>query len=306
MIIEQMASRLALSIPYLLKLSSSASHRYKQYEIPKRTRGMRTIYHPARELKLVQRWLLRNVLISLPVHPAATAYQQNSTIKRNAEVHAASNYLLRVDFQDFFPSLRGADVLNVLIANRDRLANQSVSDLDIDFIKRIVCRFDALTIGAPTSPLISNAIMFDFDATWRRNAEAIGVTYTRYADDLYFSTTEPNVLSPLLKKLREHLKGISQPKLQINEAKTGFSSRKWRRLATGLVLTHDRKVSLGRHKKRMIKAQVFRLTRHELKAVQLASLRGWISYASSVEPDFVARLQRKYALDFRLDETWKI
>ncbi len=306
MIIEQMASRLALSIPYILKIASSASHRYKKYEIPKRTSGMRTIYHPARELKLVQRWLLRNVLVSLPVHPAATAYQQNSTIKRNAEAHAANNYLLRVDFQDFFPSLRGTDVIDVLLPNRDRLANQPVSDLDVDFIRRIVCRFDALTIGAPTSPILSNAIMFDFDATWRRNAEAIGVVYTRYADDLYFSTSEPNVLSGLLTNLREHLKASSRPNLKINEAKTAFSSRKWRRLATGLVLTDDRRVSLGRHKKRMLKALVWRLTRHELNAEQLASLRGWISYAVSVEPDFVARLQRKYALDFRLDETWKV
>jgi RNA-directed DNA polymerase len=306
MIIEQMASRLALSTPYLMKLASSASHRYKRYEIPKRTGGMRTIHHPAREIKLIQRWLLRNVLISLPVHPAATAYQQNCTIKRNAELHAVNNYLLRVDFQEFFPSLRGADVNHVLIANRQRLAEEQVTDQDIEFIKRIVCRLDALTIGAPTSPLLSNAIMFDFDATWRRNAEAAGVIYTRYADDLYFSTNEPDILSGLLTSLREYLKRAVRPNLQINEAKTAFSSRKWRKLATGLVLTHDRKVSLGRHKKRMLKALVWRLTRHELSALEIAHLRGWISYAVSVEPDFVARLQRKYALDFRLDETWQV
>jgi hypothetical protein len=50
MIIEQMSSRLALPVGYLSKLASSASHRYKQYEIPKKTSGMRTIHHPAREL----------------------------------------------------------------------------------------------------------------------------------------------------------------------------------------------------------------------------------------------------------------
>src|SRR5580765_4915752 len=111
MIVEQMSSRLALPASYLLRLASSASHRYKEYEIPKKTRGMRTIHHPARELKLLQRWLVRNVLISLPIHPAATAYQPNSTIRRNAELHVANNYLLRVDFQDFFPSLRGIDVV---------------------------------------------------------------------------------------------------------------------------------------------------------------------------------------------------
>ncbi len=306
MIIEQMASRLALPTSYLFKLARSASHRYKEYEIPKRTTGMRTIHHPARELKLIQRWLLRNTLVSLPIHPAATAYQPNSTIRRNAESHMSNNYLLRVDFQDFFPSLRGPDVVHVLEVNRERLANGHVTDQDIDFITQVVCRFNALTIGAPTSPLLSNAIMFDFDATWWRNAETSGVRYTRYADDLYFSTNEPNVLRELLQQLRDYLNRGERPNLRINEAKTAFSSRKWRKLVTGLVLTSDRKLSLGRHKKRMLKALVWKLKNHELSKLEAESLRGWISYIRAVEPDFVVRLQRKYDLDFSANATWDV
>src|SRR6266446_5286765 len=106
MIIEQAASRLALPIPFLLKLATTASHRYKTYTIPKRTGGTRTIHHPARELKLLQRWLLQNVLTALPVHTAATAYSKESSIRRNAEMHVANNYILRVDFHNFFPSLK--------------------------------------------------------------------------------------------------------------------------------------------------------------------------------------------------------
>lgn len=306
MIVEQVASRLALPPAYLFKLAASASYRYKEYKIPKKTKGTRTIHHPARELKLIQRWLVKNTLVSLPVHPAATAYEKNSTIRRNAELHMTNNYLLRIDFQDFFPSLRGADVVAVLTANRARIADEHVTDQDIEFVKRIVCRFDALTIGAPTSPLLSNAIMFDFDATWGRNAEARGVTYTRYADDLYFSTSEPNVLHEILQGVRDSLNSGLRPHIRINEAKTVFSSRKWRRLATGLVLTSDRKLSLGRHKKRVIKALVWRLKNRDLSQLELASLRGWISYIRSVEPDFIARLQRKYDLDFTVRATWEI
>jgi hypothetical protein len=245
-------------------------------------------------------------LISLPVHPAATAYQKNSTIKRNAELHAGTNYLLRVDFQNFFPSLHRIDVVNLLRANRKRLADEYVTDQDIEFISRVVCRFDALTIGAPTSPIISNAIMFNFDATWHRNAETNGITYTRYADDLYFSTSAPRVLERLLEDLRHYLNRGERPLLQINEAKTVFSSTKWRKLATGLVLTPDHKVSLGRHKKRMLKSLAWKLKRGELSVVETASLRGWISYIRSVEPDFVSRLQRKYDLDFTVNATWEI
>jgi len=304
MIIEQAAKRLALPATFLLKLATTASHRYKEYTIEKKTGGVRTIHHPARELKLVQGWLLQNVLARLPVHEAATAYHVGTSIKKNAERHVGHSYLLRVDFRDFFPSLTGGDVLSVLEANRQRLADGDVTEADIAFIRLIVCRRDSLTIGAPTSPQLSNAIMFRFDEFWSRRAQALEVTYTRYADDLYFSTNRPNVLRDILNMLGEYLNAEASPRLRINEAKTAFSSRKRRRLAAGLVLTPDRKISIGRHKKRFLKSLVWKLKRQELQPAQVASLRGWISYLRSVEPSFVASLQRKYALDFDSGSTW--
>ena len=304
MIPTLISMRLALPVRFLLKLANTASHRYKEYTVPKKTGGTRTIHHPARELKLVQNWLLRNVLIRLPIHPAATAYCKGSSIRRNAEMHAANNYLLRVDFQDFFPSLTGADVVSLLRANQQRLNEINVTDQDIDFIKQIVCRYDRLTIGAPTSPQLSNALMFEFDRVWWQRAQALEATYTRYADDLYFSTNRPNVLEGILDSLRQYLNSSGGPILRINDRKTAFSSRKRRRLAAGLVLTSDRKISIGRHKKRLLKSLVNKLKHNELQPEQLAHLRGWIAYLRSVEPVFVLALQRKYNLNFDDNLTW--
>lgn len=306
MILERMATQLALTQPFLLGLAGSASHRYKEYKIPKRTGGERTIHHPARELKLLQYWLLKNILIGLPVHPLATAYRKESSIRLNAVSHVNNNYLLRVDFQDFFNSLSGADVVTVLEANRHRLAEGKLTDSDISLVRQIVCRFDSLTIGAPTSPLLSNAIMFEFDVSWSATAQANRVTYTRYADDLYFSTNQPNVLQGLLESLRAFLVTMSVPTLRINDRKTAFSSRKRRRLAAGLVLTSDRKISIGRHKKRMLKALVNKLKHRELEPERVTHLRGWIAYLHSVEPSFVKALEKKYDLDFTADVTWSV
>lgn len=306
MILERMAAHLALTPSFLIKLAGTASHRYKEYKIPKRTGGERTIHHPARELKLLQYWLLKNVLIGLPVHPLATAYRKGSSIRLNAAKHVANNYLLRVDFEDFFHSLKGSDVVSVLQANRQRLADVELTDPDISLIRQIVCRLDCLTIGAPTSPLLSNAIMFEFDVKLSAMAQAAEVTYTRYADDLYFSTSQPNVLQGILDSLRESVNAGSVPILTINDRKTAFSSRKRRRLAAGLVLTSDRKISIGRHKKRMVKALVNKLKHKELPPQQLAHLRGWIAYLRSVEPVFVLALRRKYNLDFDANSTWEI
>lgn len=304
MILERMASQLAFAPSFLIRLANSASHRYKEYTIPKRTGGERTIHHPARELKLLQYWLLKNVLIGLPVHPLATAYRKGSSIRLNAAKHVANNYLLRVDFEDFFHSLKGSDVVSVLQTNRRRLADVELTDPDISLIRQIVCRKDCLTIGAPTSPLLSNAIMFEFDVACSAIAEAEEVTYTRYADDLYFSTNQPNVLQGILDSLRESVNAGGVPTLRINNRKTVFSSRKRRRLAAGLVLTSDRKISIGRSKKRMLKSLVEKLKHDKLKPEQVAHLRGWIAYMRSVEPAFVLSLQEKYSLDFNADATW--
>ena len=304
MIQDQIASQLGLSKSYLERLATSASYRYKEYKSPKKSGGERVIHHPARELKLIQDWLVHNVLHKLPVHVLATAYRKGSSIKMNADMHTANNYLLRVDFQDFFHSLTSADISSLLSRN-PQIFPAVPDDKDIDFIKRILSRHGALTIGAPTSPLLSNAIMFDFDKEWSERAQSAQITYTRYADDLYFSTNQGNVLQSVLQGVEEYIKQITSPKLMINGRKTAFSSRKWRRLATGLVLTSDRKISIGRKKKRILKAWVNNLKFNRLTPAEVGTLRGWIAYLQAVEPLFVVALQRKYELDFKSESTWK-
>ena len=101
MIVQQISKELGLSPGYLDKLARTASFRYKKYSIKKRSGGQRLIHHPARELKLIQRWLVEKILSHLPVHRAATAYRRGSSIRKNAALHVDNNYLLRVDFQDF-------------------------------------------------------------------------------------------------------------------------------------------------------------------------------------------------------------
>jgi RNA-directed DNA polymerase len=148
--------------------------------------------------------------------------------------------------------------------------------------------------------------MFDFDKEWSERVQSAQITYTRYADDLYFSTNQGNVLQTVLQELDEYLKQMKSPRLTINNSKTAFSSRKWRRLAAGLVLTSDRKISIGRKKKRMLKAWVNNLKLNRLTPTEVGSLRGWIAYLQAVEPLFVVALQRKYELDFKSESTWKL
>jgi len=291
---ESIAFDLNFEAKYVSLVAQTASHRYKTYSIPKKTGGTRTIEHPARELKLFQRWLVENLFARLPVHRAARAYKRGSSIYRNASQHKSHNFILKVDFKDFFPSIRAVDIYHLLQTHLDTLKGRIASTSDIELVCRLVCRNGRLTIGAPSSPIVSNCVMYEFDETWVTVSRQNRITYTRYADDLYFSTNEGNVLERVLNDLKADLGQRPYPVLRINEEKTVFTSRKRRRLVTGLVLTPAGTISLGRHRKRVIKSLVYRNSQGRLQPEQVASLKGMLAYAQSVEPSFIERLRRKY------------
>jgi hypothetical protein len=297
-ILDAIASALVLPKDYLWQVISTANHRYKTYPIPKRTGGQRFISHPARELKLLHYWLLENVFPRLRVHDAAMAYRTGRSIRGHALRHVHQNFLLKVDFRDFFPSIRKSDILRILEENAEGLTGILDSREDRELIGRIVCRNEQLTIGAPTSPILSNAVMFAFDAHWAARCSELHIIYSRYADDAYFSTSAPNVLSALLEEIREDLRQRESPSLRLNDQKTAFSSRKRRRLVTGIVLTSTSTISLGRQRKRQMRALVFNFVRGILTEQQTESLRGLVAYARSIEPAFVESLTRKYGPKF--------
>ena len=179
-------------------LVRSAPYRYKVYQVAKKKTGKkRTIAQPARELKSLQYWVMENVLSVFPVHPAATVHRNGRNVADNARPHAARAYLCKLDFKDFFPSIKAADFTRFMSAHP--LAGLWSKE-DVGYLARILFwrrKREAgllLSIGAPRSPVLSNILLYDFDVEVSALCAARGVTYTRYADDLTFSTDEPNVL----------------------------------------------------------------------------------------------------------------
>jgi RNA-directed DNA polymerase len=112
-----------------------------------------------------------------------------------------------------------------------------------------------MTIGAPSSPLLSNILMYEFDLNvheWCRNR---GIIYTRYADDMFFSTNRANLLKEAETFVLHKVNTISCPhNLEINHKKTRHVSKKGRRNITGLVITSSGEISVGRKRKRYIKS----------------------------------------------------
>ncbi|URV24877.1 retron St85 family RNA-directed DNA polymerase [Burkholderia gladioli] len=292
-LIDRLQAAFPLSRAEVELLIKTAPRRYKIHTIEKRNgRGLREIAQPTAELKLVQRWIVSTYINELPVHSAAIAYRPGLGIKDHAKKHAARKYLLKLDFKDFFPSIRAGDLRTHLTHHTD------LSTADKSALMRLLFRLDSengamvLSIGAPSSPAISNTVMYPFDIAIADYCRENDIAYTRYADDLAFSTDTPHVLDALQDFIRKTCRGLIYPSLTLNEKKTVFTSKKFQRQLTGLILTNDGTVSLGREKKRDLRAMAHHFSRGALSNEEMSRLRGLLAFAMSIEPQFVHSIIR--------------
>ncbi|WP_395668125.1 retron St85 family RNA-directed DNA polymerase [Rhodoferax sp.] len=278
----------------LLTIIATASRRYKVYQIPKRDgKSVRTIAQPAPEVKLLQRILHAELIEKWPVHEAATAYVADQSIADHARHHVKSKYLLKLDFKNFFPSITAADI------RQHAKRNSNLEEDDLDIFVNIVAwrnkldRSFGLSIGAPSSPAISNSMMFEFDTCISSYCREREVTYSRYADDLAFSTMRKDTLKEVEAEVHRLTSSIQSPKLAINDKKTVNVSKRYRRSLVGLTITPNQKVSLGRERKRDIRAKLYLYGKGYLNGENVAHLRGLLAYAWSIEPEFVLSLANK-------------
>ena len=240
-IIDKICDALCVTKSNLLAFSSTAPHRYKIYEIPKRSgKGTRTIAHPAKQLKFIQRLIVKEVTDLFPVHSCAYAYKKSTSIRDNAMVHKDSRYLLKMDFESFFPSITPE-----LFFQEITRANLSFSAEEKDFLSKILFYKPSrksnlrLSIGAPSSPLISNFIMYNFDAEVSRYCETHNIKYTRYADDITFSTNVKNILFLIPSVILQLLIKNNYNQLTINSEKTVYTSRAHNVHVTGVTITPE-------------------------------------------------------------------
>lgn len=291
MLINYLSESLVLTTDFINEIADTADERYNKFSVPKKNGGTRVIYQPQKELKFLQRALHDYFLKKIPVHQACCAYQEGSSIKKNAERHAQNNFLLRLDFVDFFKSITSNDVLHFLMENK---LHHDWNDNDSQLLLKLVCFKGRLTMGSVTSPLLSNLICKNLDLCISELAISKGITYSRYADDIYLSTKNENILFEIPKKVISILRNIDYPKnLILNSTKTIHSSRKRKMTITGLVITNDRTVSIGRKKKREIRSLVHKWD--ELTVEKKKYLQGYLSYCTSIEPAFINSLCEKFS-----------
>ncbi|EFP94910.1 retron St85 family RNA-directed DNA polymerase [Vibrio caribbeanicus] len=292
MLLELISKNTLIEKDQVLDIANKASTLYARFTIPKKDGSERLIYQPSMAIRALQKVVYDGVLDKLPVHDACYAYRKGRGLKEHANIHRNSKYLLRIDLKDFFESITRSDIekyCNEYVSKVFPIFNEGDFNLMID----IICRKNTITIGSVTSPSLSNSICYNLDEKISRLSDSYGVKYTRYADDMFFSTTNKNILKIIQKEVSSIIKKLDYPKLTINNKKTRHSSKKNRMSVTGVVITVDKKLSIGRDKKRFIRGQVYNWK--NLSIEEKSYLSGYLSFVKSVEPSYINRLCDKYS-----------
>lgn len=257
MLFEEISRIAQLNLNWIDRVANTASKRYRTYEINKRDGGKRIISQPSKALKALQRLIVQAIISKYPIHPAAAAYRTGLGIRQNAERHLETRITIRLDIENYFPTFDHKGVRNFLY-DSEISKKISLDDADIERIVKKVCKDGHLTIGAPSSPSLTNAMMYDIDDYIHKYCEKGGYIYSRYADDIYISAKDRWCdVKEILQYVGASLKKYKYAQLKLNEKKTAVLSKKYRRVIAGVTINSDGKLSLGRNKKKEIKSRIY-------------------------------------------------
>ncbi|WP_369979033.1 retron St85 family RNA-directed DNA polymerase [Xanthomonas bundabergensis] len=294
-LVSKISSLIGISTSSCRVIARGAYRRYKIFNIPKKNGDRRVVAQPAREVKAVQRAICHLLSKEIEIHQAATAYKPGSSILRNADIHKGAKYLTKLDFSDFFSSIDEESIVHLL---QEKCTHLSVSELKfiVDACTWRPTGKPVLCIGAPSSPFFANAVMFEFDEKVSVLARFLNARYTRYSDDIAISSSDPDVLSELENGIRQLVEKSRLPTVKFNEKKRIAVSRSTSMTVTGLTLTNQGGVSVGRERKRGVRAGVFRFLSGQLNDIEAERLKGEIAFVLSIEPSFRGVLINTYGM----------
>jgi len=182
--LDELSRRLGLDVAEL----QSVEVAYSPLTIPKRSGGVRQLHVPAAGLMRVQRRIHRRLLRRLHAHANVTGFERGHSIATNALVHAGKDMVIRLDLEDFFGSTKADRVYRYM-----RFIGYD--DASARLLVRLCTYRGALPQGAPTSPRLSNLVNHRLDARLAALAEARGLSYSRYADDITFSARNEDLVA---------------------------------------------------------------------------------------------------------------
>lgn len=222
---------------------------YSSFEIPKKRGGTRKIYAPSKDLKNIQKKLevalstyQKFIFNKHNINPTIShAFEKDKSILTNAQTHRNKHFVLNIDLENFFESFHFGRVKGFFEKNK---YFQLPSEVAI-IIAQLACYNGHLPQGAPSSPVITNLICNNLDMKLLYISKKYKLNYTRYADDLTFSTNNKGFLNQYDTFFKELNKIIEKSGFKINNNKTRLQYRDSKQEVTGLIV--NKKINVDRN-----------------------------------------------------------
>ena len=265
----------------------------------------RKVCRPSKKYKKFLRFLDKVILRHLATNPDVVhSYIKQKSVLTAVRAHAGNSAFFLTDIKSFFPNITREDVNRVLTRDKDLIP---ITDFEsfIPYCSKIMTWDNAIPVGFPTSPQLSNGFLFEFDNALHDYCSANDLTYTRYSDDIIISGEDKGRLFSLNDTVQELLHDYASEQLFLNTQKTRITHTGNKVKILGLVVTQDGRITIDTKYKRTLETLLhFYSTNRDRYEDFLEkkfegkehSLFGLLHYVKATDPAYLEKLQRKYGL----------
>lgn len=299
--VKQLCESLELTVSQLrwfcYQRNASTHSHYTRFEIPKRSGAMREIWAPRPKLKKAQRWVNQEIASRLLVHGSAHGFLAGRSIATNAAPHTDSQVIVKLDVENFFPSISWRRVKGVFrkAGYNEQIATllallctesprKAIAHEGQDYFIALGDR--CLPQGAPTSPALTNALCLKMDRRLAGIAKKYGWRYSRYADDLSFSYPKSGKKQPEISHLLGSVQRVmGEEGFNLKHEKTRVIRQGAVHSITGLVVNDKETPRVSRQLKRQMRAAIYNLKQGKPlpEGESLARLRGYAAFITMTD-----------------------
>ncbi len=259
--LKDLAGQTNISYNFLRAIVGRKIRCYRELEINKKSGGKRTINIPSEKLDKVQKWISKYILSNINVHHCAYAYRKHYSIKDCALQHCCAHWIITMDIKDFFNNIYEDKIYKIFVdygynhlisfelARLCSLVDEMTETIEFDSDSEIrknskysISHYNYLIQGhlpqgASSSPLLSNIVMYDIDEEIFKFCNDNNLVYTRYSDDLIFSSSDKNFTQENILLLKKKVKNIlGENGFKLNNNKFSIQSPRSRKCVLGLLV----------------------------------------------------------------------
>jgi len=295
-----------ITVQHLKYVIYSKKSKYKTFEIAKKSGGLRSITSPNNVVKHIQSLLNIALQCYYTPYPTTTGFVPGRSIVTNAQKHIKKKYVYNLDLEDFFPSITYSRIKAVLEKIQLTRVSEFVSVETCEpinsrktihpqvahYIANICCHEGKLPQGAPTSPAMSNIVCKILDYRLYKLAVKYGMTFSRYADDITFSSNKPVFTDDLKNEIFAIITGqgfklnLKKERLQVTGKDQNGILRRDRQEVTGL--TVNKRTNVSKKYIRNLKAAIYNwetkgyVSAEKLHRLHYVNEKGFLRYEGNM------------------------